>query len=77
MPIYEYRCQHCGWQGAIFWRSFSETSLLCCPACGRKNLVRLISPVSIIKSGKDRIKDLSWIDKDLAHRYKDKVISDT
>jgi len=71
MPIYEYHCQHCGQRVSIH-RSFSEASSPQCPICGSENLTRLISPVSIVKSGKDRIRDLSWIDKDVARRLKKK-----
>ena len=67
MPIYEYHCQDCGRRVSI-QRSFSETSSPQCPICGGENLTRLISQVSIVKSGKDRTRDLSWIDKDVAHR---------
>jgi len=67
MPIYEYHCPDCGRQVTIH-RSFSETSPPQCPICGGGNLVHLISQVSIVKSGKDRTRDLSWIDKDVAHR---------
>ena len=51
----------------------ADTSPQCCPICGGTELTRLISQVSIIKSGTDRIKDLSWIDKDLSQRLRQKV----
>ena len=72
MPLYEYDCQDCERQVTI-WRSFSETSQPSCPICGGGNLVRLISQVSVVKSEKDRTKDLSWIDKDLARRLRKKA----
>jgi hypothetical protein len=55
------------------WRRFSETSPPRCPICGGENLTRLISRVYIVKSGKDRTKDLSWIDRDVARRLRDKA----
>jgi len=72
MPLYEYHCQDCGRQVTIL-RGFSDTSPLFCFVCGGENLTKLISRVSIVKSGKDRIRDLSWVDKDLAQRLKKKV----
>jgi hypothetical protein len=36
-------------------------------------LTRVISPVAIVKSGTDRSKDLSWIDKDLSQRLRHKA----
>ena len=73
MPVYEYRCQKCKRLVTIFRRSFSETPPRCCPYCGGENLTRLISQVAIVKSERDRVKDLSWIDRDLVRRFKDKV----
>lgn len=72
MPLYEYHCQDCG-QHVTIWRSFSETSPPSCPICGGGNLIRLISKVSVAKSERDRIKDLSWIDKDLLQRLNKRV----
>jgi putative FmdB family regulatory protein len=72
MPVYEYHCQDCG-QLLTIRRSLSETSQPRCSACGSGNLNRLISPVSIVKSVKDRTRDLSWIDKDVAHRLRSKA----
>ena len=72
MPLYEYDCQDCERQVTI-WRSFSETSRPSCPGCGGGNLARLISQVSVVKSEKDRTKDLSWIDKDIARRLRKKA----
>ena len=69
MPFYEYHCQDCGGQITIL-RCLSDTSSPLCFVCGSANLTKLISRVSIVKSGKDRIRDLSWVDKDLAHRLK-------
>jgi putative FmdB family regulatory protein len=72
MPIYEYYCKSCQ-QGIAIWRSHSDTSKLLCPNCGSGELVRLISSVSIIKSDSDRLRNLSWLDRDLARRLRKKV----
>lgn len=71
MPIYEYDCQDCKRRVTV-WRRPSETDPLRCPVCDGDKLTRLISQVSIVKSQTDRIRDLSWIDKDIARRFKDK-----
>jgi len=72
MPLYEYHCQECQQQVTI-WRSFSDTSSPRCPVCGSRNLTRLISQVAIVKSGKDRVRDVSWIDRNLARRLREKA----
>jgi len=69
MPLYEYYCQGCR-ERVTVRRSFSDTSSPCCPLCGGGNLTRVMSKVSIVKSDKDRIRDVSWIDKNLANRFK-------
>ena len=75
MPIYEYRCQGCGQREAVFLRRFSEaeTSLMRCANCGSGSMSRLISRVSIVTSERARIKDVSWIDRNLAGRLKGKA----
>jgi putative FmdB family regulatory protein len=74
MPVYEYRCQDCGWQLTIQRRLY-ETSQLYCSNCGSKNLKRIISNFSVAKSMKDRTKDPSWIDKDISNRLRKKARS--
>jgi putative FmdB family regulatory protein len=75
MPIYEYGCQDCGGRVTIFLKSFSETETSApdCTTCGGQNLTRLISQVSIVVSERDRTKDLSWIDENMANRFKKKA----
>ena len=41
MPIYEYRCSHCGHELEAF-HAMSAPSLRTCPKCGRRRLVRRI-----------------------------------
>jgi len=72
MPIYEYRCQECGERQATR-HGLSETPALHCPACGGENLTRLISRVSVVRSETDRVRDVSWVDKELARRIKKKA----
>lgn len=72
MPLYEYRCQDCG-ERQIVRLSFSDSSTPSCPICDSENTTRLISRVSIITSERDRVRDLSWVDKDMARRMKKKA----
>ena len=72
MPLYEYRCPDCGAQVTIR-QSFTDDSSPACSACGGDAMVRIISRVSIVKSERDRTRDLSWVDRDLAGRIKRKA----
>jgi putative FmdB family regulatory protein len=72
MPTYDYQCQECGEKTKIK-RSFSDSSEPSCSKCGSNQLMRIYSPIPQIKTGKDRITDLSWIDKNLAGRIKKKA----
>ncbi|RME87628.1 MAG: zinc ribbon domain-containing protein [Anaerolineae bacterium] len=50
MPIYTYRCDHCGVQ---FERQqkFSDPPLTRCPECGKKSLHKVYTPVGIVFKG--------------------------
>lgn len=72
MPLYDYRCHDCE-ENLTIRRSFSETSPPRCSACLGQNLTRLISTVSIVTSKRDRIRDLSWVDRNLSQRIKKKA----
>jgi putative FmdB family regulatory protein len=50
MPIYSYRCDHCGVQ---FDRKqkFSDEPLKICPECGEEKLRKLYLPVGIVFKG--------------------------
>jgi putative FmdB family regulatory protein len=50
MPIYTYRCDHCGIQ---FERQqhFSDPPLTWCPECNRKSLRKVYTPVGIVFKG--------------------------
>ena len=43
MPLYEYRCQQCGEEFERFVRSFLAAGEVTCPACGSRQVERLIS----------------------------------
>jgi putative FmdB family regulatory protein len=71
VPLYEFQCRDCSSRVTVR-RGFHETSPPCCPSCGGENLTRLISRVSIVKSETDRASDVSWIDRDVARRLKER-----
>ncbi len=51
MPIYEYRCQACRKRTSVFVRSMSATVQPRCEHCGGRRLSRLISRVTVVRSG--------------------------
>ena len=55
MPIYEYHCHDCKNNVSILFLSISEAENeeSVCPECGKKNLERLVSGVSVIKGRKE------------------------
>ncbi len=60
MPIYEYRCRQCGTRVNRFYRSFSDIEEEpACPHCGNRQLRRLISRVSVVRSEDSRLDDLT------------------
>ena len=59
MPIYEYRCQSCRKRVSVFVRSFSSALDPTCDRCGSKDLSRLVSLVSVVKSEESRLDDLA------------------
>lgn len=71
MPIYEYDCQDCE-ELVMLTRGMFDESTPVCPECGRDNLKRHFSKVSVVKSETDRARDVSWVDKDLARRLRKK-----
>jgi|GEM_PF-6557368 len=72
MPLYEYRCGKCG-QDVTVIQSMADLAPQQCPLCGGGKLTRLFSPFSVVKSGKDRTRDLSWIDRDVSRRLRKKA----
>lgn len=72
MPLYEYRCLKGGHLVEIH-RAFADSSPPTCPVCGTTDLQRVFSPVSLVKSERDRSTDVSWIDRDVATRLRKKA----
>ncbi|OGO15421.1 MAG: FmdB family transcriptional regulator [Chloroflexi bacterium RBG_16_48_8] len=50
MPIYSYRCDHCGVQFDLH-QKFSDDHLKLCPECGEATLRKLYLPVGIVFKG--------------------------
>jgi len=50
MPVYAYRCDHCGVQFDRY-RKFTEEPLEVCPECGEHALRKLFQPVGIVFKG--------------------------
>jgi len=50
MPIYEFRCNSCWRKASLFVKQITETLSPVCPACGSKDLTRLVSSFAFHKS---------------------------
>ena len=50
MPIYTYRCDHCGLQFDLY-QKFEDESLRICPECEQTTLRKLYHPVGIVYKG--------------------------
>ena len=50
MPIYTYRCSHCGVQFDIR-QSFQDETMTVCPECGETALHKVFQPVGIVFKG--------------------------
>jgi len=57
VPIYEYRCEHCGRLSTFL--VFKGDFLPICKHCGGKNLTKLISRVTFLRSDEDRLERLA------------------
>ena len=57
MPIYEYRCEHCGHQFDVL-QKISEDPLTDCPACAQPALKKLVSAPNF------RLKGGGWYETD-------------
>lgn len=71
MPLYEYLCEDCSRSFEVR-RGMEEQVVVRCAHCGSRRCQRVFGGISIVKSGTDRAKDVSWIDKDLARRLRGK-----
>ena len=51
MPVYEYRCENCGYDFDQF-QHFSEDALIVCPNCRQEKLRKVYNSVGIVFKGK-------------------------
>jgi putative FmdB family regulatory protein len=72
MPTYDYRCESCH-ERVTVQHGLSEEPQLICPQCGSDQMRRIISRVAVVMSSRDRSRDVSWIDRDLAGRLRKKA----
>ena len=70
MPIYEYRCEHCGHELEKM-QKLADAPLTDCPACGQPTLKKLISAVGF------RLKGSGWYETDFKKGDKKKNLHDT
>lgn len=69
MPIYEYRCNHCGHELEAI-QKISEAPLTLCPACGSDGLKKKISAAVF------RLKGKGWYETDFKSDRKRNVAGD-
>lgn len=58
MPIYEYRCRDCNELTSILWRSDTTEEALVCKACGRRDLEKIISRISVHRDTASKMANL-------------------
>jgi len=59
MPIYEYRCRECGRKSTFVTLSVKAVLVPKCRKCGSENMEKLVSRVSVRRSGESRIESLA------------------
>lgn len=60
MPIYVYRCSHCGHQQDVL-QKMSDPLLRTCPACGRDTYEKQVTAAGF------RLKGTGWYETDFRH----------
>jgi putative FmdB family regulatory protein len=77
MPLYEYYCDDCAQRVTILTRACSEPAAARYRVCDGVHLRRLISQVAVAHGDISRLQDLSWMDRDIKHRFEKKIKSDS
>ena len=70
MPIYEYQCSACGNQHEAL-QKISDTPLKDCPACGKPELVKLVSAAAF------RLGGTGWYETDFKSGNKKNLAGDS
>lgn len=63
MPIYEYRCQECGFEDE-YLQKMNSAPLVDCPSCGKPALTKLVSAAGF------QLKGSGWYATDFKHPAK-------
>jgi len=56
MPVYDYKCQVCGYKIEDYKQKINDEKLKICPKCNKKSLIRLIGNSSF------HLKGSGWCD---------------
>jgi putative FmdB family regulatory protein len=59
MPIYEYRCADCGKRTTVLTLSVGAAVDPVCRHCGGRNMAKLVSRVSVLRSEESRLEGLA------------------
>ena len=70
MPIYEYKCSHCGHQLEAI-QKISDDPLLLCPNCDKKGLKKQVTAPSF------RLKGSGWYETDFKTGKKKNLLDDS
>lgn len=70
MPIYEYKCESCGYE-AEYLQKISEPPVTECPKCHQSTMKKLISPSAF------RLKGTGWYETDFKSKKSEPVSSDS
>ena len=54
MPVYEYRCKHCGENFDLFVRSVTQKKTPTCPRCGSTEVKKAVSLFGLSGGGSGR-----------------------
>lgn len=71
MPIYEYRCNHCGKEFSLLFLKLQETEKAQCKYCQSKKLTRLLSSFRVHQTEESRLANFDTSKKRDDSFYKD------
>ncbi len=71
MPIYEFRCKACNIKSSVFIRITADPPSPICPACGSRELVRVMSSFYSPRSAENRALDTGTPSQPGLDYYKD------